>query len=420
VSVLADNWRLRSGAYVGTVGTEVAVLLAKLAIYHLAARTFDDPTLGAYLVATQIIAVSQTLVVIGTDVALTRALATESDPSASRTVSSALSTSLGAAVITAAALLVLREEAAGLLFHDRERGAVIAGVAAMLLGAALHPVVAAWFRGRERFGRANVLQVVVHVGVPIPAILLSGGSLPLALGIIGLGWFCASAVFLASDRPAHLKPHVDRGLVRFGLTRAGADLLQVGFLATPVVIAPRVTTLANAGDIAFGIAVVTMIGSTFVPLGLVFLPRVARNIANARQEIADLARRIVFAAAGIGALGTVAAWTTGGWVMRSFLERTDEASATYFKILSLAAVPYTVYVGTRRILDGLTVRAVNTSNLAFAFTVLVISAVVASISRSAYWLCGGFVLATWLLGGMSIRALVLLRRDLLDAKVAVT
>lgn len=404
--------RLLSNVYVGTVGTEVIVLLAKLVIYRLAAVTFDDSTLGVYLVATQVVAVAQSAIVIGADVALTKALASQGYVDRARLTSSALCTSVGAAALVALSFVLLRSELGRIIFGHTGRSAVLLGVAAMICGAGLQPVVAAYFRGLERFGAANALQLLVHVLVPLPAILLLGPRLSSVLIAIGAGWVLVSAIFLILARPGRLTFHVDRALVRFGLTRAAADFLQVAFLATPVMVAPHVTTIAQAGDVALGIAVVTMVGSTFVPFGFVLLPRVARHALTAGQEMEALVRRVVTAAAAIGGVGTLAAWISAPWIMGVYLGRADDTSVSLFRIIALASAPFTVYIASRRVVDGATKKAHNATNLAITMATLSAICGLALLRGSVYIVAGGFVVASWLQGAMSIRTLLRVRGQL--------
>ena len=368
--------------FVETFLVEMAVLGAGLYLYRAASLQLGVTGFAEYALTRRVIALLQPVVVLGMDVGLVRyvAMTLGDRPQIARHVTAAAG-AVGAA--TAAVVLVLLafpSAMSGLFFGTADFAHLVAPLAWLVAGAAAFPLTYSYLRGRGWGRPANAVQLFGQAVAPVVAILTAGGSSTRALTGIGVGWLSVSAVALLLARPP-LTGRVafggDRALLRYGVARFPGDLVQVALFSVPPLMVAHVLDPTTAAVFAMGIAIVTMIGSLFAPVGHVVLPAASRMVKEGR--LGDLRRHTAYllVAAAVVATGAVGAGILAApWIIDSYLGLDVPGAARELRLVMGAAIPFTVYMAARRILDAVNDAPVNAINLGISFGVFAIVAAV--------------------------------------------
>ena len=366
--------RLRAD-FVETFLVEVAVLGAGLYLYRAASLQLGVAGVAEYGLARRVISLLQPLVVLGMDVGLVRyvAMSMGDRGQIARHVTTAGTAMAAATALAAALMLSFPGALAELFFGTRESVHLIVPLLWMLGGAALHPLAYSYLRGRSRGRPANTLQLLALAVAPLAAIALARGETVRALTGIGVGWIAVSLAALALARPPVVRPApgvLSAPLVRYGLGRFPGDLIQVALFSVPPILVAHVMDQPTAAVFAFGISIVTMIGSMFVPVGHVLLPAASQMFKEGKvAELRGYAARLLGAAAAVATAGVLAAVVLAPWIVGSYLELDLPGAARELRLVVGAAIPFTVYMAARRIVDAVNDAPVNAINLAISFAV---------------------------------------------------
>jgi O-antigen/teichoic acid export membrane protein len=142
-------------------------------------------------------------------------------------------------------------------------------------------------------------------------------------------------------------------LLRYGIQRVPGDFILMALFTLPATIVAHVSGVQEAGFVAFGISVVSMIGAIFSPVGLVLLPKATSMLAegaseNLREHLRLIIRMTVVTAVTI----ILAVWLGIPSLVRVFLGFNFEQVVPVVRILVLGALPYSFYLVVRNLVDA--------------------------------------------------------------------
>jgi len=230
--------------------------------------------------------------------------------------------------------------------------------------------------------RANLWQInVVGFGPVIVAGILANSGWVEAIIFGQAILFLSATVPLAyyvyifwHDRPTLALSFSARELLEYGLPRVPAGLALAGILATGPFLAPHIGDLKDAGYLAAGQSVLTMIEGAIVAFGLVALPKVAQLAAAGQREflknsISDLIAFILH----LGLFINLHTLLWADQIVLILLGPQYEAALPVMRIILLGLVPYLAYVLLRSVVDAVEKKAINAMNLWISFIITLAS-----------------------------------------------
>ncbi len=363
--------------YAVTFLAELVVLAAGLLTLRVAATYWAAPEFGAYLLARRTISFLYVPSLLGLGVSLPRWVALRvgsGDAGGPRAyLLAALVLVAGPLGLATAALLALPGSAADVLFGDARYRDLSPALLACLAGTAFHVLAYGWFRGHLQLIRANVLQVVNQAAVPLLPFLLPGLPPAQLLTVVGVAWIAVSAGTLGlallgtragpSPPAGALRSRV-RELAGYGIPRMPGDVALAALLSLPATLTAHLSGLEQAGYVSFGLAVLSMLGSGFAPIGVVLLPHATAMAARGQfNELRRAIRRLTAAGVALGALGVLAILALAHTVVVWYLGPQFEPAVPIVRLLAVGGLPYVLYVLLRTPIDALSVRALNARNL---------------------------------------------------------
>jgi O-antigen/teichoic acid export membrane protein len=251
----------------------------------------------------------------------------------------------------------------------------------LLAGSALHVLVYSYFRGRLAMKQANVLQFLNLGLVPVltlyffrksAADVLTGlGSFTFSISAFSLlftPWLSFSAQTLSEARE----------LLRYGVQRFPGDFVLTAMMTIPVTLVAHFRGIQEAGMATFAISVLGMIGSFFAPVSLVLLPKASRLLADGNTNALCAQIKIITKLTALASVGlTVVILAVSGILVRLYLGENFSQAGDFIRIAVLGAVPYSMYVVLRSLIDAFHRNAIITLILIKSFVVFVVAAVVA-------------------------------------------
>lgn len=401
----------RTRDYTLTFVTEFATLGCSLAALKLAAVAWGAAGFGEYVLARRTLSLLQLPILCGMSVAVTRYVARARSgavPGAERRYFTAgllaSVTSVGFALL---ALNAVPGPVAALLLGSSSYSSMVRALSLAIAGLGLHGVAYGFLRGRLSMIRANALQALNLGIIPVGALAAARWGVVAVVTVTGLAWCVVSGVAAglilrrtpcAKGARGGIRGAV-RELVGYGLPRVPGEFALGALFTLPVTVAVHYRGVTMAGFIGLAVALVTMMGSLFAPLGQILLPAVtARAARGDRHGIEGDAWRVTGLCLVIAAAGAVAVEGLAGWLIPRFFGREFWGSVPVIRIVTLGALPYVGYVVLRNVLDALHTAPLNAKNLIVALGLFLITALLAG---SAEAVPVALTVALFGLGGLS-------------------
>ena len=271
---------------------------------------------------------------------------------------------VAAVVAVAAALiaLVLAPVWRTVVLHDASTGLVLALVLA-LLGYGCHAVLVGAQAGRGWWtdaalvigGEATVRMLLTLLVVAVGA---SVTSLGLASAAGAFAWVVLLLVSPRGRQAARLRadcatPTLARRMLASVLAQGASALLVVGF---PILLAA--TTPRAEYEAAAPLLLAISLTRAPVLLPLNALQGVAvSHLVHAGNRLGGLVARLLLLVGGVGAVGAVAAWLIGPWLMETFLGADYRVSGPVLGALTLAAAAMAALTVTGACVQALSAHA---------------------------------------------------------------
>jgi O-antigen/teichoic acid export membrane protein len=269
-----------SREYASTFLTEFAMMASQILLFKLAAHYLGKTGFSEYALARRTVSLLFPIPVLGLGVGLPRYIGFSNgrgnSERALRYYGGTLWCVGGAALACVLVVNVLARPFAYLFFGDGAYWYLAFPLSLMTAGLCFHTVVCSYFRGHMAMNRANMLQFVNLALVPIVSFVAFGQSLARVLTAIGLiSTLTASVGWLLTPirAVAEVNWKETKELLRYGVQRVPGDFILVALFTFPATFVAHLKGVQEAGFVAFGISVVSMVGAVFAPVGLVLLPK---------------------------------------------------------------------------------------------------------------------------------------------------
>jgi O-antigen/teichoic acid export membrane protein len=397
-----------------TIATEMLVTIAGILVLKFAGSLLGPVGFGEYSLSRRAVGMLYLPLVMGLGIAAPRYIAIARAGAMNGYTESAFATAtLTAGLLPPFTVIMLLNVAPALgaviLFGSASLAHLVPPATIALAGIALHSMVYAIYRGRSEMRLANILQSIDFAVVPVVAFLVSENDAAAVLTTTGAGWLMVSGVALLHvlyrERRqwrgfATMREHL-AVLLRFGLPRVPGEFALVGLFAIPSLLAVHAHGVVAAGQFSAALSVLTMAAGTFAPVGLVVLPRASAQVATGNlPALRHLVLRILGGGILLAALGVAIGELLIPPFIQWYFGEEFLPAVPYFRAVLLGAIPYSVYILLRSVLDALDVKAVNSRNLVISMCVAVILCLV---NRSLIWMSGSIVASLVLLGSLTLR-----------------
>ena len=277
-----------------TAITSGAVLITGLVVVSLMGKLMGAIALGEYLLLRRVYQWLQSLSLLGTNNALPRYVAMNDDnpPERDRYL---LGSMLFAAVMTIVFCVPLyfgRESFGRWFFGKSDLGPLVTALAVFLAGGSAHAIVYGFYRGQLNMKRANMLQILNLVLVPLVAVTLffHSRSSALIVDTMGIGMIVCSMLFAIPLIPQAVRAY-SRGirepiatLLRYGVPRVPAIFALGGLLAVGPIVASHLLPLQEVTALLLGMSIMGGISASAEPLGLILLSKVSMIVSQDRLD----------------------------------------------------------------------------------------------------------------------------------------
>ena len=346
--------------YVGTFLTEFAVMVSQILLYKLAAHYLGKTGFSEYALVRRTVSLLFPIPVPGQAVGLPRYIGVTNGRGDSKAASLYYGATLwcvgGAAVVCLLLMNLLARPFAYLFFGDKAYWYLSLPLSLMIVGLCVHTVVCGYFRGHMAMNRANVLQFINLAVVPVISFIAFGHSLARVLRAIGLISTLTASIglFLTPVRAvAENNWQEAKELLRYGIQRVPGDFILVALFTLPATFIAHLKGVEEAGFVAFGISVVTIVGAIFAPVGLVLLPKATLMFAEgARKELREHLRLILLVVLCASVAIVLVIWVWIPDLIRLYLGPGFEQVVPVVRLLILGALPYSLYLVLRNLVDA--------------------------------------------------------------------
>ena len=267
---------------------------------------------------------------------------------------------------------------AGLIFGTSQVASLAPLIGAAVLALTTQILVASVYRGHHRFVEANALQIISGAALPLLAMGLAPAQPTALLAGLALAWFVPSlpqALRLFRQAGRHLAPGTGitsaaRRLLGYGLPRVPGEL-ALGFMFTlPAVILAHEQGVSVAGRLSLALTFVTLVAAAVRPVAQVLLPKAARWTASADTPLLRRAVRWVTALSiGGSAVSSLVAILLATPLTLLLYGQPARDAIPLIRLAIPIAIPLTLYLGLRGIVDAVSARAINSANLLLTLAV---------------------------------------------------
>ncbi|OLB93119.1 MAG: hypothetical protein AUI15_19245 [Actinobacteria bacterium 13_2_20CM_2_66_6] len=394
--------------YITTFAAEAVVIASYLLAFRLVAAFDGTQGFGEYSLSRRTLSLLMPLAVLGVDLGIARyvayAEAEKSGKSPSFAAASVIVLAAGVGVVSGV-LVAASGFWSQVFFGSPAYSSLVLALPPLLAGAGLHTLAFGYLRGLDRIQEANVLMAINMGLLPLAAIVAFHGSVLAILDAMGIGMtLVAGAVLVRLPlRFADLKDRL-RVLLRFGIPRMPGDFFSLLLFAMPGILVAHSADIRVAGIVAFGVAAVSMIGSSLTPVSFVLLPVAARLLAagkvrQLRSEVVDVVGITLAGSLVLVVLLEVFA----GPIVAIYLGPSFSSGVDVLRLTLIGALPWAAYITLRSVIDARHVTPINARNLAISFVFAVALAFgLQRVADSTTAAVLSFVLALWLLAALTM------------------
>ena len=394
--------------YATTFLSEGIVIGSYLLAFKLIAAYSGTQGFGEYSLSRRTLSLLLPLVVLGADLGIARYVAYAEEEKSGKSPGYAAASLIVLTAGVAAVSLVLLVGAGfwgHVFFGSESYTRLVLAMPVLLAGSGLHSVAYGYLRGLHRIQAANVLMAVNMGVIPLAAIVLFHGTVDWILYAMGIGWTFVSSIALVR-LPFSLAGIKDRlrEMARFGIPRMPGDFFSLLLFAMPGILIAQAADIRVAGIVAFGVAAVSMIGSSLTPVSFLLLPAAARLLAAGKVR---QLRTEVIEVVGLTLAGTlivvVLLEVFAGPIVSIYLGPSFSTGVDVLRLTLLGALPWAAYVTLRSVIDAHHVRPINARNLAISFLfALVVAFALRRAADATTAAVLAFVLALWVLAGLTM------------------
>ena len=379
----AEAWQ-QVREYGPTFATEFTVLACQLLTFKLAAHFLGKQGFSEYAVARRVISTIYPVALLGFGVALPRYVAISAHEQQAGLCDRFFSAAVWCVGLVAVILLGVMNLApsrfAYLIYGGGSYGPFVFPISLVIGGQTFHALCYAYFRGRLQMKPANLLQFLNLAAVPVLAFFVGDRSPKMVLERIG--WLSVlvsvSALWWTPWRAIGSRCFAEaKTQLRYGVPRVPGDFAQMALLGLPTFFVAHIAGVQQAGYVAISISMVLLIGAIFTPVGLILLPK--SSFLFARGSVAELREHVMFLLKMTFAISialSAVVFFAPGVLVQVLLGPQYGEVAQIVRLIVPGAVPYSVFLVLRNVLDAFHEHAVTSAFLIMSLCIFCIGALI--------------------------------------------
>jgi O-antigen/teichoic acid export membrane protein len=401
--------------------TSAAVLVTSLVMVSVFGKILGAVALAEYLLIRRMYSWLQSATLLGIDSALPRYVAM-TDASEPRERDGFLLTAIlcgGVVVLLACAIL----NAAGgtfsqWIFGEKGLRSLVLALSLFLAGGDAHGIVYGFYRGQLAMKRANTLQVINLVLVPVACVIAFARFHSTALIVDVMGALMILFSFLFSIpllpqimRAAHRNLRTpSKKLLEYGVPRLPSIFGLGALLALGPIVASQKISLARVTPLLLGTSMLMGIAASAEPLGLILLSKVSMFVAQNRT--AELRKHLTLlqeAVVACYAFICLQMIVFADVVLRAWVGNRLAGGLGIVRLLLVAIPFYLLFAALRSIIDATSVTPYNTFNILITFGIFLLflgAALFFSPKSDFLWSVAlAMVVAIAILAGLTVRTM---------------
>ncbi|KAB2903195.1 MAG: hypothetical protein F9K27_14450 [Anaerolineae bacterium] len=401
--------------YFFSLSSEVITLFSTLFLFRLAKHLWGTEGFAEYALTRRILSLIIPIVFVGLGISLKRYLAYHQArieiTTRSRYFLSGLVIMLFTS-ISAFIILIIFDDTFSLLFFDNPNyQPLILPIAINLLALSLHAVIQGYLIGMLRIRLASLWQVLTIGFLPIAAFGLFSYSVE--KGLLALGAFMLifeigiiSHILLYEIQLHAMDRQTTQELLGYGIGRVPGTFFFGVLFALPATFSSHAQGVEIAGQVAFAISVLNILGTAFAPVSNVIFPYSSELLGKGEiKRLRKLLIKLMIFVLAVGIAGTLFLELFADQVLQFYLGERLEETILFVRIIAIAFPPYSIYLALRDVLDAYYYRPVNSINLGAALLIyLCLSMPVILFDGNSYQILSAFVASLFVLGILSIVA----------------
>jgi O-antigen/teichoic acid export membrane protein len=396
--------------YILTFITEFTILGSGLLVYRLAADILGKEGFSEYALVRRTISFLLPGLILGMGVAIPRYIGYfySNFKKANTYFIAGFAILFFVILIFSLLINLFQKNVAFLFFGDSKYYYLIFPINIMLIGLIFHSLSYGYFRGNLSMIKANFLHLINMGIVPffvfflkdnLKEIILLNGLIIILVSFIFLTMILKNITFERNEIYTNLKE-----LIAYGIQRVPGDFGLSGLFSLPATFTSHISGITIAGYVAFGTALLNMIGSLFAPLGLILLPKASQLVANKDFKILKTyiikILKITFI---LTVLKVVFFEIFADKIILIYLNTLNYDLLIITRIIIISSICYTIYVAMRSIIDAYYVKAINTKNIFISLMFfLTVSFGTISVKNSYIFIVINFVVSIILLGTLTL------------------
>jgi O-antigen/teichoic acid export membrane protein len=398
-----------------TVLTQASVAIGGLLLYRLIAQKKGAEGVAAYSLVKQTVVFAWPLVTLGLQTGIPRyvALGRDRAGAAERYLVAAVGITALTTVTLTVLALVSPSTTASLLFGDSHRTELVFPLVATLAATVVLEVTYGYFRGNSNFLIGNVVRVLAVAAFPVVLLVAAGDrGIGTLISLMAAGLIVASGVAVARPLARGLRHasasgtlSAGREMLDYGYRRIPGEAAAVVLFSVPTILAAHFVPLGEVAYLSAGFYVLAMVAIVFQPVGLVFLPLLARLCGSDFEEARRYVARLASCAIHIAIFVTPQMVLFAGVAVRAWLGHDFDRGTTIIAIVVAPAGFYVFNVVLRSALDAAAVTAYNARNNVIALAVGAVAVTVSlatEVTDPLKCIAASFALGVLCLGGLTL------------------
>ena len=398
-----------------TLLTQASVAIGGLLLYRLIAQKKGAEGVAAYSLVKQTVVFAWPLITLGLQTGIPRyvALGRDRPRAAGRYLLAAVAITGFTTGTLAAFALASPSTTASLLFGHSDRTELVFPFVATLAATVVLEVTYGYFRGSGNFVIGNVVRVLAVAAFPVVLLVVAGDrGIGTLISLMAAGLIVAAGVAVAGPlaraiRHASASATLGAGreMLNYGYRRIPGEAAAVVLFSVPTVLAAHFVPLHEVAYLSAGLYVLAMVAIGFQPVGVVFLPLLARLCASDFEEARRYVARLTSCAIHIAIFVTPQMVLFAGVAVQAWLGPDFENGTDIIAITVAPAGFYVFVVVLRSALDAAAVTAYNARNNLIALalaTIAVIASLGTGVAEPLRCIAGSFALGVGCLGGLTL------------------
>lgn len=393
-------------------------LIITIFTYYYISKYCGTLEFEKYTLSKRVVSVSSVLLMGGTLVALPRFTALLSNKSSVFLTANLIASLLIVIFFTLIFIILIfgyTDYFGKLFWNTTDFNYLLHIIALSVFSGAINSIIFSFLRGLMLIGSANMFTII-NVLIPSVGLFITKSVESYYWILLYINIISSTVFLIYIFRKFNLSIFFNLKLfkrqiiklLKFGLPRVPGDFALEGLISLPVFILAHTEGSSVASMLAFAVALVSMLGSLLSPVNLILLPfsagRISRNDYCGLRKHVKLILRIIVP---LILLLSLTLFLSADFFVNNFLGKDDNLTSFFVKAVSITFVPYTLYLILRSVIDVVHFKPLNSFNIIIALiSFLIVTGIIIFIGDIQYPSLYGFILSTYILGGMSYRSYV--------------